>query len=213
MLFLEFPQKQRTLFYVKIFRRSPRPPTAQGFSILELLVVVAIIALLSTLAVAGLGAVGASRISTAALELRSAAELARQRAMTSGKPVELRLYKPTGSTGDYSAFRIVKIDGTNETRLKLSRLPDGISMRSLSAGSSILASAPVTNEEVPGFIAAETRRIRYLPNGSIEGLSSSAPQTISIAKAAEPAVANGLPANFATVSFDAILGTTAIFRP
>ena len=192
---------------------SSIPERMSGFSLLELLVVIAIISLLATLIVTGTGALSSSRITTAALEFRAAADLARQKAITSGKPVELRLYKPNGSTGDFSAFRIVSIDGTNSIPLKMNRLPDGIVMKNSPVGSTILTVAPLTNDAVNGFIASETRAIRFLPSGSIEDLPAGAPQTLSIAKAAEPALSNGLPANFATLSFDASLGSCGVYRP
>ncbi len=210
---LNFRAKSATFSSVKPLSHSSRTKPLPGFSLVELLVVIAIAAILGTMAVAGMGAIGSSRVTTAAIELRATAELARQTAITSGRPVELRFYKPDNSAGEYSGFRIVKINGTNETKLKLVRLPDGIAMRSSAKGSTILSSAPLTNDAAAGFIAAETRRVRFLPSGSIEGFAAGAPQTVSIARAAEPAVANELPANFATVSFDTVLGTTAVYRP
>jgi uncharacterized protein (TIGR02596 family) len=178
-----------------------------------LLIVLAMVVLLSVLSVAGISALNSSRITTAALDIRAAAELARQKAMTSGSPVELRLYKSSDSTNHFSAFRIVSRIGTNEVKLKMHRLPDGILMINAPVASTMLSTAPTINDATPGFSAAETRVVRFLPDGSIEGLPTSAPQTLTVAKSAEPALANGLPANFATVSFDAVLGSTAIFRP
>ena len=177
-----------------------------GFSLIELLVVIAVIALVSALAVAGMGALAANRIATTALDLRAAAEQARQRAMTTGSPVELRIYKSTTSPHGYSAFRVFGFT-------KLNRMPDGIQIISSQIASTILDAAPTTNEAPPGFSDSDTLVIRFLPDGSIQGLPTTGPQTLSIAKTAEPALTNDLPANFATISFDAVLGSTAIYRP
>lgn len=198
---------------MRLFRSSPLPKSSDAFSLVELLTVIAIIAVLASLTILATGALSSSRLTTTALDIRTAGELARQKAVTSGKPVELRFYKLDGSTGDYSAFRIVAINGTNEVKLKFHRLPDGIVMKNSPLGSTILNQAPLTNEAVSGFVAGDTRRIRFLPNGSIEGLSPASPQTLTLAVATDATTTNSLPANFATVSFDVVLGSSAIYRP
>jgi len=194
----------------------------RGFSLLELLLVIAIMGLLAVMASGTLGMVDANRITTAALKLRSTAELARQTAITSGSPVDLRFYQPTtsptGSSNDYTAFRLVTISGSIQTPMRIIRLPDGIGMRSNATSSTLLSSSnpcTITETTPPGGFLSTARYVRFLPNGGLDILAHlpSIPWCVSIAKSAAPAVANDLPTNFATVCFDALLGSTGIYRP
>jgi len=186
---------------------------SRGFSLVELLVVLAIIAVLARLSFQSLSSINSSKLTTAAIELRNAAEQARQTAAAYGYPVELRLYEPTGSTGYYSAFQIVEINGPAPQTLHLMRLPDGIVITNAANASSILTAAPTTNAAPAGFIAANTSCIRFVPLGSIQGLSSTSPQTLSLVSVHAPVVSNGLPNDYATISFDPVLGSTALYRP
>jgi len=186
-----------------------------------MLVVMCIMALLIALIAPAITTLASTSLTTAAAELRNAAEQARQTAEASGYPVELRVYEPTGGqAGYYTAFRLVKIyettnqiNGTTNQYLPLRQLPQGIVITTAADASSILKTAPAGNEAPTGYNSAATRSIRFSPLGSIQGLSSTSPQTLSLVQSLSPVVANGLPRNFATITFDPVLGSTAIYRP
>jgi len=189
-----------------------------AFSLVELLAVLAIVSLLAVLAVGGLHSIVAYRLTSSASEFAATTSLARQTAITSGKSVELRLYKANDGSSNYSAHRIVKTDvangGTNQVRMRLHRLPDGVSFLSSPAVSTLLADAPETTEAgVSGLSSSNIKVIRFQPDGSIDLPGNPAKWTLTFAANNAAVNANGLPANFVTVSFDVLLGTTEVFRP
>ena len=191
----------------------PSSKTNRGFTFVELLMVLVIMGVLLTLTFQTTSSITSSQLTTAAKELRNAAEQARQTSAAYGYPVELRIYEPIGSSGYYSAFQIVEINGPAPQSLNLMRLPNGIVITNAPNASSMLTAAPTTNAAPAGFISANTCCIRFVPLGSIQGLSSTTPQTLSLVPANAPVVANGLPQDYATVSFDPVLGSTIIYRP
>lgn len=173
---------------------------------MELLAVIVIVALLSTLTVGTVQSVKAWQITSIAAQLNSAAHLARQAAVTSGKPVELRIYETDANGNAYASFRLIRIEdtATEKALSQMHRLPDGVVMRPSETASTILVSAPEGEDH---------RIIRYLPNGSIDLADNPDKWTVTIVAATAPILENDLPANYATVSFDPVLGTSAIFRP
>ena len=193
-----------------------------GFTIVELLMVMAILILLSALTIGSFKGIQAYQITSSATEFASVAKLAKQMAITSGKAVDLRLYKASTSATNYSGYRILQpadLAGNGSRPLsRIRHLPEGIVMRASSLGSTLLSDARETTETAPaGFIGDHVKVIGFRPNGSLN-LPASPGQsrkewTVTFAAENAAVVDNGLPANFATVSFDALLGTTEVYRP
>lgn len=194
------------------------------------MIVMAIAIALFTLTVSGFKMIAAYQVTAAASELNAVAKLARQTAFTSGKSVELRFYKLKSDSSDYSGYRLVKNEtadvassptGTDLTKdraiSRMRRLPDRIVMKASVKASTLLTSGtdkvPEIKETggISGFCGDNVKIVRFQPNGTID--LKNGEWTISIASESAPVVANGLPANFATVSFDEVLGTTEVFRP
>jgi uncharacterized protein (TIGR02596 family) len=190
-------------------------PTALAFTLLELLVVLGVIALISLLVVPGLGVTSAYQVTTATSQLKSTVELARQKAVTSGQPVELRFYKQSDGN-HFIAYRIVEITPAGEKFLRVNRMPTGIVMRQGLPGSTLLDVAQTMEESSPppGTDGDGARFIRFLSDGSLERIVSETNAVwVSIAREMDKVEDHGLPGNFATVSIDTLLGTSTTYRP
>jgi|GEM_PF-2877682 len=182
--------------------------------------VMAMVGVLSALAVQGVYLIQSYQITSSAAEFKAVTALARQTAITSGKAVELRLYRANAATAHYTGYRLHQAAETqgDEARAlsKIRRLPEGVVMRASQAGSTVLAHAPETTEPgVAHFSQEGVKVIAFRPNGTL-GLPADASidqWTVTFAAANAAEAGNELPANFATVSFDVRLGTTEVYRP
>jgi len=182
---------------------------ARAFSLIELLVVMGIIAMMAVVAISGAGVVTAHRLTTAAAEVKAALETARQRAMASGAPAEVFFYRLEAGEGDFDSFRVISSIGSQSKEGKLQRLPDGLAIRRSATASPLLEAVPTVTDSR----GKTARVVRFLGDGSLEGLRTGPPLSLSIAEARAPAVANDLPANFAVLGVDPLLGTVALYRP
>ena len=193
-----------------------------GFTLIELLTVIAIISLLATLATVSLGTTRGYRVTSAASLLKANIELAKQTATSTGDAVEVRFYRETADPEiGYKAFRIVRVKrntvtGDNEVSYqKMQRLEDGIVMMDTPIVSSLFYSGDVQDEQTPrGYVSGTVPMIRFLPDGSLEGLSAAVNSVwLSVVAENDRIEAKNLPANYATISIDTLLGTIIIYRP
>lgn len=168
-----------------------------------------IIAMMAVVAISGAGVVTAHRLTTAAAEVKAALETARQRAMASGAPAEVFFYRSEPGEGDFDSFRVISSIGSQSKEGKLQRLPDGLAIRRSATASPLLEAVPVVTDSK----GRTARAVRFLGDGSLEGLRTGPPLSLSIAEARAPAVANDLPTNFAVLGVDPLLGTVALYRP
>lgn len=105
-------------------------------------------------------------------------------------------------------------DGTNQARMRVRRLPEGVSISSSPGVSTVLADAPeITEAGNPGLSSSNIKVIRFQPDGTIDLPVNPDKWTLTFAAKNASVKANGLPANFVTISFDVLLGTTEVFRP
>jgi uncharacterized protein (TIGR02596 family) len=181
----------------------------KGFSLVELLAVIGILAVLSVAAASGIGMVNAHRLTTAAVEVKATLELARQRAMAHGAPVDVWFYQTEPGTGDFEAYRVVFSGGAAGREGRLQRLPDGLAIRRSPEASPLLEMVPsVTDSQ-----GRAARVVRFLGDGSLEGLRAAPPLALTIVQKNAPVVARDLPANFAALGLDPLLGTVVLYRP
>jgi len=185
------------------------PISERGFSLIELLVVIAIIATLAVLAVSGGGVVTAHRLTTGATEVKATMESARQRAMASGLPAAVLFYQSDPGETDFDCYRVIALVGLQSQEGKLQRLPDGLVIRRSTTASSLLEAVP----SVTDSRGQTAKMVRFLGDGSLEGLRTGPPLALSIVEKSAPVAANDLPANFAVLGLDPLLGTVVLYRP
>ena len=199
-----------------------RAAVIRAFTLIELLAVCAVMSLLLALLIPAIGSLMDSyQITVTTADLNSLTQTARQMAITSAQAVEVRLYKVADSGGvdRYRAYRILTRSKTGMINQGVIRqMPDGLAILESSA-SSILEDENLQGNEsgLSGYPNNTPYvRLRFLPNGSID-LPGTVPTvnawTLTIATTKRANAGDALPANFATLSFDPLLGTTSVWRP
>jgi prepilin-type N-terminal cleavage/methylation domain-containing protein len=180
-----------------------------GFSLIELLAVIGILAIVAVAALSGLGMVNAHRLTTGATEVKAALESARQRAIARGSPVEVLFYPTESNGGDFDSFRVRVTEGSDYREGRLQRLPYGLAIRKSAVASPLLEAVP----SVTDSRGQTAKMVRFLGDGSLEGLRTGPPLGLSIVEKNASVTANDLPANFAVLGLDPLLGTIALYRP
>lgn len=196
-----------------------------GFSLVELLVVIAVIALLATLAVPAFMAVTtAGSIEHSADQIAGAFGLARQTAVAKNRAVEVRFYEvpADGWANDYRAFQLFEISDSGAaiplTKVLKLKTP---SIVSKDVGLSTLLES--TREKIwtsldpqislPGIgTAYACRAFRFRPNGTTD-LSVNAKWHLTVVDAKKSGSAAQPPANFATVWIEPATAAVKILRP
>jgi len=189
--------------------------SCDGFSLIELLVVITIIALLTGFAVFSLGAVNSNRLQVSAQTVIGELDIARQRAVTRNAKQEVRLWKLPGQTGGAEVYRGIQIfevraDGTVNPAGRAKLLETGIRIEEDPALSNLFAqttqSAPYPGQGNKTYIA-----LRFHPDGSTD-LAFNQRWFLTLQRAAGAGGATP-EANRFTIEVEPVLGTVRSFRP
>ena len=191
----------------------------QGFSLLELLMVIVLIAFVLLLATGGYSAVVQSTaLSTGAQMIEDTFSEARQAAMTQNTTVEIRIYSlapQAGSPPVYDALQLhwLKPDGTTPPVGNLVTLPAAVVIDATAAHSSIIAanSQVATPDATDKCLNNQTRVFHFLPDGTTD-LDPTVKWFLTLRPASQSDPAH-FPSNWAAVQVDPTTGHGQIYRP
>jgi uncharacterized protein (TIGR02596 family) len=199
----------------------------RAFSMMELLVVIAIMTILAVVALPALkGTNSALQVTSSSQRFADALSLAGQSARTRNMPVSFCIYQlpdPTNvSQSIWRAYQCyyVNDDGSYTPVNQVAYLPTGVIFNT---SSSPLVTDPSVGTTITasGFIKPPSTvtysSFQFNSDGSL-GLSSSpgggtGPWFVTIQGEHDQIVANGLPANWAEVQIDPVIGTVKVTRP
>lgn len=197
-----------------------------GFSLIELISVIAVIAVVTVLAApAFIGVSAGVELGVSATTVADTLSLARQTALSSNRPVEVRFYTvpaPKGTPGTTIAVGLFRIDDSGPTQIRqLAWLEKRVRMATTERFASLLtgtqtASGPLTPLDPTGATTYPYHYFQYRPDGSTN-LAATAPGDdtwhVMLHLATRPPTESAPPANYATVQLDPVTGRTKIFRP
>jgi uncharacterized protein (TIGR02596 family) len=198
----------------------------RAFTLIELLAVTAIIVVMMVLAAPAFTSLGkASALTNASRALLDEIGLARQTAMTTNTPVELRLFKlpahadsTTAAPSQYRAVQTFLVQNTGTGALGKARFLDApIVIFDAAQSSSIAGKLPEqtapAGAKLPGVNTNyRYRSFRFKPDGSTD-LAIDVAWYLTLGSANDPVGASGVPQNFITVQIDPQNGRTQVFRP
>ncbi|MDD5350193.1 MAG: Verru_Chthon cassette protein D [Chthoniobacteraceae bacterium] len=205
----------------------PRPP--RGFSLIEILLVLSIASILMTLSVSSVQKmIHSTDLTSSAVTVVDAFNLARQQALSSNHPVEVRVYKVPPKNGTSlsgsSAFRALGVYQINENGPqlvnKLIYLNGNTEIAATQSFGTLLFYAPSLTASLPGVASnspCEYRSFQYHPDGSTD-LNPQPPSAsdtwhVMIYNADKPPTDSMPPANYISVQLDPVSGRTETFQP
>ncbi len=198
-------------------------------SLVEILVILVIIAILSTLVVPSVvSMLRGSGISQAEQLLTQQISLARQRAMTKNRTVEIRFYRhgengePGNSEWQYRSLQIFEAEpsGIMKSVDRIQALPPNAILSSNPALSTILDPAsPYSRRREPAALSLPTigmnnefTRLRFLPNGSTD-LPVSLKWFCTLYASQDQDSGSTPPSNFATIEVEPLTASVTVYRP
>lgn len=199
----------------------------RGFTLIELLLVVTIISILMVLSVGSFrNMVGSTELSTSAVAVVDALNMARQRALSMNVPVEVRFYRvppKAGGTGT-TAYRAVGIYQINEngTKLihKLMYLSGNNQFSDSEPFGTLLFHTPLSTENLTlgGVkVSSDYHCFQYLPDGTtsldLHPPASDDSWHVMVFNANHPPVDSTPPSNYVSIQLDPVSGRTETFQP
>ncbi|MDA0812159.1 MAG: Verru_Chthon cassette protein D [Verrucomicrobia bacterium] len=221
---------------------NPAENKKQGFSMIELLVVMGVIAIILAMAVPAMQSMMAgNKLVQAGDELASSLATMQQEAIKGNEAVEVRFYTfrdlnlPV-ATPQFRAYQFVKkVTASTESSRKstgaskdgfvvvplskIERLPEGIIMLNESEYSTLITSQKMIRESrnvrIPDSEDGEYYAFHFRPDGSTTLPKTGSDQWfVTLVNEADIlANAGGLPANFVTLQVDAHNGSARKFQP
>jgi uncharacterized protein (TIGR02596 family) len=204
----------------------PMPPSARGFTLVELIAVMAIMALLAVATVPALQSLlQGTNLTQGGQTLSEQINLARQMASANNATVEVRLIQLPPTTADYNAIQLYVWPDPEQKALEaqqgttpppLSRmeiLPPGVVISQNTTYSQLLTGLAQGSMSVP---AGTAHYVSFLI-----GSSGMVEMTNTASAAAMPALylgvvranVKGTPSNYVLVQLNPDTGTTSIYRP
>jgi uncharacterized protein (TIGR02596 family) len=185
-----------------------------GFSLIELLVVVAIVVILIVITLPSMRSISSgTNLTGAAEDLSGVVNLARQRASTFNRQVAIRFFR-SGVDRPFKSYQIWEqkdsenpLSWTSIERMR--QLPTGVVVTNSLTYSPIL--------EVPGYQGVTNglnySEILFLPSGSVVARGNATVTLIQESGPTSGGPVAGLPPNFATVAIEPINARPVIYRP
>ena len=201
-----------------------------GFTLIEVLLVIAIISILMVLSITSVhNLVSSTDLSTSAVTVVDTLNMARQRALSMNRPVEVRFYKlppksgaaASGSPTAYRALGIYEIS-ENGPRLiqKLVYLANSAEFSDSQSYGTLLAYTPLASADLNiggSTLTCDYHCFQYLPDGTtnldLQPASSTDTWHIMIFNSNHPPTDSNPPANYVSVQLDPVSGRTETFQP
>lgn len=204
---------------------SSRPPS--GFTLIELMLVIAIVSILLALSVASVrDMMRSTNLTSSSTTVVDTFNLARQKALSSNLPVEVRLFcvppKEGSTVSGSAAFRAIGIYQINENGPqlinKLIYLHGNAEMAASEKFGTLLFHAASKQAALPALSGSfEYRSFQYRPDGStdLNLLPPSGDDTwhVMIYNADRPPTDSTPPANYVSIQVDPVSGRTETFQP
>ena len=191
-----------------------------GFSLVEMLVVIGIIALMTTLVVPAISAAKSTQLQVDAQSIVAELDLARQLAASLNKNHEVRILKfidpANGSTQScFQGMQIYSVepDNTRNAAGRLKRFGSGIAANETTQLSPALASptsAPASST-LPGGISYSYSVIGFRPDGSTT-LAAGA-NWLTLQDVTANVTRTTFPPNYVTIEIEPVIGSVRAYRP
>ena len=201
-----------------------------GFTLIEMLLVIAIMSILMVLSFNSIhNLVGSTDLSTSAVTVVDALNMARQRALSMNHPVEVRFYKvppktgsaPSGSPTAYRALGIYEIN-ENGPRLmqKLVYLANSAEFSNSASFGTLLSFTPLASADLSiggSTLTCDYHCFQFLPDGTtnldLQPASASDTWHVMIFNSNHPPTSSTPPANYVSIQLDPVSGRTETFQP
>jgi uncharacterized protein (TIGR02596 family) len=197
------------------------PRGKRGFTLVELIVVMVIMVLLATLAFFSFGTVKGTNVTESGNMVMEDMAYARELAVSNNQPTEVWFFQPQGGTA-LTALRIYLVDkyGNSTSFGPVHHLPATVILDSgtflsplITAGNLKTWTGGQTKPTIPGYQTSyNAYYVRFMPDGSTT-LSSSSQWYLTLHELRLGDQLPAVPANYAMVSLDPVLGTVSLYRP